>query len=35
MENKEFIEVLNEFITINNDRIEGYEKASKEIKDLN
>ena len=29
MENKKTIEVLNTLITINNDRIEGYETASK------
>jgi uncharacterized protein (TIGR02284 family) len=30
MENKKTIEVLNTLITINNDRIEGYETAAKE-----
>ncbi len=30
MENEKTIEVLNTLITINNDRIEGYETASKE-----
>lgn len=30
MENEKPIEVLNALITINNDRIEGYETASKE-----
>jgi uncharacterized protein (TIGR02284 family) len=39
MENKKIIDVLNSLIEINNDRIEGYEKASKEtdeadLKDL-
>jgi uncharacterized protein (TIGR02284 family) len=39
MENKEIIDILNSLIEINNDRIEGYEKASKEtdeadLKDL-
>ena len=32
MENEKTIAVLNTLITINNDRIEGYETASKEIK---
>lgn len=35
MKKEKAIEVLNSLITINNDRIEGYEKASKEIKELN
>ena len=30
--NKETIEVLNDLIQINNDRIAGYEKAIKETK---
>lgn len=30
MENEKTVEVLNSLITINNDRIEGYETASKE-----
>ena len=30
---KEIIEVLNDLIQINNDRIQGYEKAVKELKD--
>ena len=30
MENEKAIEVINSLITINNDRIEGYETASKE-----
>ncbi len=33
MENKKTIEVLNTLITINNDRIEGYETASKETEE--
>ena len=33
MENKKSIEVLNTLITINNDRIEGYETASKETEE--
>jgi uncharacterized protein (TIGR02284 family) len=34
MENRKTIEVLNTLITINNDRIEGYETASKETEEL-
>jgi uncharacterized protein (TIGR02284 family) len=34
MKNKKTIEVLNSLITINNDRIEGYETASKETEEL-
>lgn len=33
MTNEESIDVLNKLIEINNDRIEGYEKASKETED--
>lgn len=33
MENQKTIEVLNTLITINNDRIQGYETASKETKE--
>ena len=33
MENEKTIEVLNKLITINNDRIEGYETASKETEE--
>ena len=33
MENEKIISVLNDLIRINNDRIEGYEKAVKETKD--
>jgi uncharacterized protein (TIGR02284 family) len=33
MENEKTIEVLNTLITINNDRIEGYETASKETEE--
>ena len=33
MENEKAIEVLNSLITINNDRIEGYETASKETEE--
>ena len=33
METKQTIEVLNTLITINNDRIEGYETASKETEE--
>ncbi|AWA30342.1 hypothetical protein HYN48_09720 [Flavobacterium magnum] len=33
MENTKTISVLNELIEINNDRVEGYETASKETKD--
>jgi uncharacterized protein (TIGR02284 family) len=33
MKNEKSIEVLNTLITINNDRIEGYETASKESKE--
>jgi uncharacterized protein (TIGR02284 family) len=33
MEKKETVNVLNDLIRINNDRIEGYEKAVKETKD--
>lgn len=34
MENKEkTVDILNDLIQINNDRINGYEKASKELKD--
>lgn len=32
--NEELIEVLNDLIRINNDRIEGYEKAIEETKDI-
>lgn len=32
--NEELIEVLNDLIRINNDRIEGYEKAMNETKDI-
>ena len=31
--NKETIEILNDLVEINNDRIAGYEKALKELKD--
>lgn len=31
--NKETIEILNDLVQINNDRIAGYEKAIKELKD--
>lgn len=34
MEKEKTIEVLNSLITINNDRIEGYETASKETEEL-
>ena len=34
MEKEKAIEVLNTLITINNDRIEGYETASKETEEL-
>ncbi len=34
MENEKSIEVLNSIIQINNDRIEGYETASKETEDV-
>ena len=34
MENEKTIEVLNELIIINNDRIEGYETASKETDEV-
>lgn len=34
MEKEKAIEVLNSLITINNDRIEGYEKASKETEEV-
>ncbi|HSQ45518.1 MAG TPA: PA2169 family four-helix-bundle protein [Lutibacter sp.] len=34
MEREKTIEVLNALITINNDRIEGYETASKETEEL-
>lgn len=34
MKNEKTIEVLNTLITINNDRIEGYETASKETEEL-
>lgn len=34
MEKEKAIEVLNSLITINNDRIEGYETASKETEEL-
>ncbi len=34
MKNNEVCEVLNDLIQINNDRIEGYERASKETKDV-
>jgi uncharacterized protein (TIGR02284 family) len=33
MENEKTIEILNSLITINNDRIEGYETASKETEE--
>lgn len=33
MQNDKIIEVLNKLITINNDRIEGYETASKETEE--
>ena len=33
MENEETIDVLNTLITINNDRIEGYETAANETKE--
>lgn len=33
MENEKTVEVLNKLITINNDRIEGYETASKETEE--
>ena len=33
MENEKTVEVLNTLITINNDRIEGYETASKETEE--
>lgn len=33
MENKACIDALNDLIQINNDRIEGYEKAVEELKD--
>ena len=33
MENEKTIAVLNTLITINNDRIEGYETASKETEE--
>lgn len=33
-DNEELIEVLNDLIRINNDRIEGYEKAINETKDI-
>src|SRR6478735_7196975 len=33
--NEELIETLNDLIRINNDRINGYEKACDEIKDSN
>lgn len=32
--NEELIEVLNDLVRINNDRIEGYEKAIEETKDI-
>lgn len=32
--NEELVEVLNDLIRINNDRIEGYEKAMNETKDI-
>jgi uncharacterized protein (TIGR02284 family) len=34
MKNEETIEVLNSLITINNDRIEGYETATKETEEF-
>ena len=34
MKNNEVCEILNDLIQINNDRIEGYERASKETKDV-
>ena len=33
MENKEITSCLNKLIEINNDRVEGYDKASKETDD--
>ena len=30
---KEIVEVLNDLVLINNDRIEGYERAVKELKE--
>lgn len=33
--NKQVAEVLNDLVQINNDRVEGYEKALKELKDGN
>jgi len=33
-QNKEAIGLLNDLVRINNDRVEGYEKAANEIKDL-
>ena len=33
MENEKTIEALNTLITINNDRIEGYETAAKETEE--
>ncbi len=33
MENKETIEILNDLVEINNDRVAGYEKALRELKD--
>lgn len=33
MENKKAIEVLNTLLEINNDRVEGYQKASEDIED--
>mgnify|MGYP006219800087 CR=1 FL=1 len=35
MKREKSIEVLNSLITINNDRIEGYETASKETEEVN
>ena len=32
--NEELMEVLNDLVRINNDRIEGYEKAISETKDI-
>ena len=32
--NDNLVSVLNDLIRINNDRIEGYERASKEAKDI-
>ena len=32
--NENLVEVLNDLVQINNDRIEGYEKAAEETKDM-